>query len=95
MNLLYLIIALQLGDLLTTAIMLKRKGAYEGNRFMAALFAKIGVLPGLILVKSAVIVLLMWLAPVADTWALWVIAGISGAVLVNNLIVMRKVARWH
>jgi len=59
---LYLLIGLQVLDLLTTVIALRNPKLTEGNGLLKPLFERFGVLPTLIVVKLAFVGLLWWAA---------------------------------
>lgn len=55
MMLFYVLVALQIIDLVTTVIAVQRPGLVEGNRFVKFFMDKIGVLPTALIVKGAFI----------------------------------------
>lgn len=88
--LLYLVIVLQLADIVTTYLALTQGRGTEGNGLLARLFARFGVLPTLIAVKGAFVGLLLWAAPLVPVAVLGVVAAFYGWVVVNNLRVLFK-----
>ena len=78
----YLLIALQVADIVTTIIALRGQ-AHEANPLLARLMEKIGVVPALLLIKCAFITFLWYyqaLLPVELLWALcafyvWIVWG--------------------
>ena len=79
------LIALQLLDMLTTYIALHHPRAREVNPFMAKLFAAVGVLPGLLLVKGGFVAFLLWSAPLLPSEALYLLIALYVWVFINNL----------
>lgn len=86
--LLALMIALQLGDCVTTWMALRMPGHREGNPFMRALFGVVGVLPGLAIKFAAMVALGLWLFTFTDLTApiaLGVIDALTAWVVWNNV----------
>ena len=90
MNALYVVIVLQLLDILTTYLCLTKGNGYEANKLLAKLFDKVGLLPGLFLVKGAFIVLLWVTAPLVPIELLYVISAGYVWVVYNNLKVLNS-----
>jgi hypothetical protein len=88
MTLLYIIAALQVLDILTTYLCLTSGKGFEANKLLAKLFDKMGLLPGLLLVKGAFIALLWITAPLAPVEVLYVITAGYTWVVYNNLKVL-------
>lgn len=86
--LLILIVALQLADIATTYFALTRGKGVEANGILAKLFAKIGLLPGLVLIKGAFVALLWFAAPHAPVEVLYGVIVLYGWVCFNNLKVL-------
>jgi len=79
---------LNLLDMATTVKALKRPGAAEANPIMRKLMDRIGVVPALLLFKTALIAgLWYWPAPELAQWVLMVIYVV---IVINNLRVIRK-----
>ncbi|MDR0458648.1 MAG: DUF5658 family protein [Burkholderiaceae bacterium] len=86
---------LQAGDVISTWLVMSA-GGRELNRPMAALMAKIGVLPASILVKvvtfGVLALAVFWFLPGHPYWA-WVIAALDVVyigVLINNALAWRR-----
>ena len=87
-------VLLQIADIYTTNECLRTKKGREGNPAMAWLFARIGVLPGIIIPKL-IIVTLIGVAVALDEMPWWGLAGLCVtyvAVVVNNVLILRKAA---
>lgn len=56
----YLVVALQVADLVTTVIALRNPRLGESNSVLRWLFERLGVIPTLVIVKGAVIALLVF-----------------------------------
>jgi hypothetical protein len=52
---LYLLIALQAIDAISTIVLLQRPGFAEGNKILAKLFDKFGIVPTLVVIKGSFI----------------------------------------
>ena len=59
MILFYIVVALQIIDVVSTVILLNREGFREGNKVLKAIMDRIGVVPTLVIVKGAFIA---WIA---------------------------------
>ena len=59
MMLFYVLIALQIIDLVSTVLALNKPGLVEGNRWLKAVMDKVGVLPTLLIAKGGFIA---WIA---------------------------------
>ena len=89
----YLILALltlQAFDFITTYLCLTRGKGHEANPVMASIFAKMGVLPGLVIVKGALIALLYLYGSTLPALALYALAAGYGLVIINNLRVLKS-----
>lgn len=86
---LYLLIALQGLDLLTTVIALRNPKLTEGNGILKPLFDKLGVLPTLIVVKGVFIGLLFWAAPQVPVEVLYALIAGYCWVVYNNIKLIR------
>lgn len=84
MALFILIVLLNIADVYTTNRILRRGGS-ERNPLMAKVFSLIGVLPGLLLVKAA-IVLALW-------WA-FIHQGLQGPFFIGLLVLICAVYVW-
>ena len=87
---LYLLITLQVLDLLTTVVALRNPKLTEGNGILKPLFNKLGVVPTLIVVKGAFIGLLFWAAPQVPVEVLYVLAAGYCWVVFNNIKLIRN-----
>jgi hypothetical protein len=90
MNALYIVIVLQVLDILTTYLCLTKGKGYEANKLLAKLFDKVGLLPGLFLVKGAFITLMWVVAPLIPVETLYVISAGYVWVVYNNLKVLNR-----
>ena len=87
--LLYVFIALQLGDVWTTQHALRNiKGAVEANPVVKAAMDKLGVIGGLLAIKAPVIAL-FWFYPI-PTWALAVVVALYVYIVGNNARIILK-----
>jgi hypothetical protein len=87
---LYLLITLQVLDLLTTVIALRNPKLTEGNSILNPLMDKFGVLPTLIVVKGAFIGLLFWAAPQVPVEVLYLLCAWYCWVVYNNIKLIRN-----
>lgn len=83
----HLLAALVALDAITTWLVL-RNGGIERNPLLAAILARIGVIPGLLLTHGAVIAGVYLVA--FPAWLLWALIAIVGAVVANNARVILK-----
>lgn len=60
-ELLILFATMQVADIVTTYLVISRNKGYEANPIMRQFIVRLGVLPGLLLPKVAVIGLVVWL----------------------------------
>ncbi len=86
---LYLLIGLQVLDLLTTVIALRNPKLTEGNWLLKPLMDKVGVLPALLLLKGMFIALLLWAAPLVPIEILYVLTVFYCWVVYNNIKLIR------
>jgi hypothetical protein len=93
--LLIAIIILQLADIITTYRINSRPGGQELNPVLAALFRKVGLLPGLVLIKSLFVSFLWWTTPFLHASLLTLICGMYCWVVWHNLQVLRKQGGAH
>ena len=89
-HLVYLLIALQAADAFTTIYALERPGATESNGLMAKLFKAVGVVPGALLVKVAIVALICQTHTDVPDWLIAGLCALSALVVVNNLNAIRK-----
>lgn len=100
--LLTLIVALQIGDIVTTYLALTRAKGVEANGILARLMARFGVLPTLLVVKGLFVSGLVWATPLLPIVAFglavpWLPVALLGvvaagylAIIVNNVQVLCK-----
>ena len=69
---------LQVGDAYTTYIILTKYSGYEANKVLAVIFNKIGLVPGLILVKGAV---------VAASWYMYLMGALPLIIILTALYI--------
>lgn len=90
MNPLYILIILQLLDILTTYVSMADGKAHEANPWIANIMRKVGVLPALLLIKGPLIVG-FWLGrDYIHPYALWALCAVYAVVIINNFRVMTK-----
>jgi len=87
---LYLLIALQVLDLLTTVIALRNPKLTEGNGILKPLFDKYGTFEVLTAVKTIFILLLWWAAPLVPVEVLYVLCAGYCWVVFNNIKLIRN-----
>jgi len=87
---LYLLIALQVLDLLTTVVALRNPKLTEGNSILKPLMDKFGVLPTLVVIKGAFIGLLFWAAPLVPIEVLYIGCAFYCWVVFNNIKLIRN-----
>jgi hypothetical protein len=90
MNPLYLLIALQVLDLVTTVIALRNPKLTESNGVLKPLMDKFGVLPTLIVLKGAFIALLWWAAPLVPVEVLYLLTAGYCWIVINNVKLIRS-----
>jgi predicted CDP-diglyceride synthetase/phosphatidate cytidylyltransferase len=87
--LLYVFIALQLGDVWTTQYALRNiKGSSEANPVVKAAMDKLGIMGGLLAIKAPVIAL-FWFLPM-PLWALVVVVALYVYIVGNNARIILK-----
>ncbi len=92
MNALYLVfavVALQIGDFVTTALIL-RSGGTELNPVTARIYNTLGIIPGLCLVKGVVIALFVYYGESFPLPVLAAIVAMYAYVVVHNVNQIRK-----
>jgi len=87
---LYILITLQVLDLLTTVVALRNPKLTEGNSILKPLMDKFGVLPTLLVIKGAFIGLLFWAAPLVPVEVLYIGCAFYCWVVWNNLKLIRN-----
>ena len=90
MNILYILSALQVLDLLTTVIALRNPKLTEGNGVLKPMFDRFGVLPTLVAVKGAFIALLWWAAPLVPVELLYLLTAGYCWIVFNNIKLIRS-----
>lgn len=83
--LVYLLITLQVLDLLTTVVALRKPGLKEGNPYLRWLMDRIGVVPALLVVKGCLIVFLFWAVPLMHIGVVVALCVLYVVVVANNL----------
>lgn len=93
MSMAILFVVLQLADSYSTWYILTKKNGTEQNKLLAKIFAKIGVIPGLAIVKFIAIVMVMFVSASKETYVPWFI-GFSDLcyiyVVYHNIVQMKK-----
>ena len=87
---LYLLIALQVADAVSTYIALKDADATEGNGFLAAVMRKLGVVPGLIAVKAPFVAAVWYFQAYMPIEFIWLLCAGLSFVTAKNINVIRK-----
>jgi len=86
----YLLIALQVLDLITTVIALRNPRLTEANGLLKPLMDKFGVLLTLITVKGAFIGLIFWAAPLVKVELLYLLCAGYAWVVYSNIKLIRS-----
>lgn len=86
---LYLLIALQVADLVTTVLALRGK-AVKSNPIVKKVMDLIGVVPALLLLKGIVIALFIYYQDSLQVEIVWILCLVYVAVVINNIQVIRK-----
>jgi len=87
---LYLLITLQVLDLLTTVVALRNPKLTEGNSILKPLMDKFGVLPTLVVIKGAFIGLLFLAALLVPVEVLYLLCGGYCWIVFNNIKLIRN-----
>jgi len=87
---LYLLITLQVLDLLTTVVALRNPKLTEGNALLKGLFDRHGVFVVLLLIKGAFIGLLFWAEPLVPVAVLYLLCAGYCWVVFNNIKLIRN-----
>ena len=87
---LYLLITLQVLDLLTTVVALRNPKLTESNSILKPLMDKFGVLPTLVVIKGVFIGLLFWAAPLVPVEVLYLLCAFYCWVVFNNIKLIRN-----
>jgi len=87
---LYLLTLLQLADIWTTHKCLSRPNTVESNPLLNKLFATLGILPTLIIMKGSYLALIWWGAKYVPVELLYAIAAFYCWVVWNNLRILRS-----
>ncbi len=90
MTLIIVLIGLQLADIVTTWLALRGGAAREANPVVRWFIERLGLVPGLVAAKLALVAPVLAVAT-ASTTALWLGIALYAAVIVNNIIVLRRV----
>ena len=86
-----ILVVLQALDVATTAHGLRNSTGAEGNLVVAKAIKALGIIPGLVAVKAVLLGPIIYIAYTRNyTQALIVLSLIYTAVVINNLIVIRK-----
>jgi hypothetical protein len=89
MNPLYIFIALQVLDIISTVIALQDP-AHEANPVMKKIMDTLGVVPALVLVKCAVVGFLWYYQALIPAEVFWALSGFYVWIVFNNIKVIRK-----
>ena len=84
-----LLVVLNIADAVTTTMGIKR-GAKEHNPVMRVLMAKVGTLPALLGWKAAYLGAMFYFLPVIDPRALMVLCAFYAAVVIWNIVQLRR-----
>ena len=85
LTLFYILLALQLADIFTTAYLLSQPGYYETNRILAEAMDRFGLIPTLIISKGLVMAAITYFLPIIPVWFLVVFIVIYLGVFWNNI----------
>ena len=91
----WLLIILSVLDVLTTVYALRnRSNVVEGNKLMAALMGKLGIVPALVILKAVVLAPLFYFFPYeGNEYAYWAGVVVTAGIVLNNIYVIRKTAK--
>lgn len=89
MNPLYLLILLQVADIITTIIALNGP-AHEANPLLKKLMDAIGVVPALMLIKVIMLSFIGYYQAMLPVEVLWALCVFYVLIVVNNLNTIRK-----
>lgn len=89
MNPLYLLIALQVADIVTTIIALNGP-AHESNPILKKLMDKIGIVPALVLVKGGFIAFLLYFQTMLPQAVIWLLCAFYTYIIYHNVQTIRK-----
>ena len=94
-NIHWLLIILSVLDVLTTVYALRnRSNVVEGNKLMAALMGKLGIVPALVILKAVVLAPLFYFFPYeGNEYAYWAGVVVTAAIVLNNFYVIRRTKR--
>ena len=94
-NIHWLLIILSVLDVATTVYALRnRSNVSEGNKFMAALMGKLGIVPALVILKAVVLVPLFYFFPYEGyEHVYWAGVVVTLGIVLNNIYVIRKTAK--
>jgi len=84
LNFIYVLLALQALDLISTVIALRNPNVSEANPFLAPLFKQFGALPTLLVLKSAFAVFLYFQHALIPDQLIWIACAGYAWVVVNN-----------
>ena len=89
MNPLYLLILLQVADIITTIIAL-RGPAHESNPILKKIMDRIGVVPALLLVKGGFIAFLWYYQAMLPEPLLWLLCAGYVWIVAHNIFTIKK-----
>ena len=84
------LVALQIGDIYTTYVVLTKQNGVEINPIVRKVMSTMGILPGLLTMKSALLLFVYFMPPNAQIIVLWFGVVLYAVVVFNNFTVMRK-----
>ena len=87
-----IVVLLQLADAITTYKALTMPGTKEANGIMRSIFDKVGVLPGLLLVKGPLIALVVIFATYIHPGIFFAMSALYCVVVFNNIKIIRKLS---
>lgn len=90
MTALYVLIALQVLDVLTTMVALSNPKLREGNPILAKLFNTFGPAPVLVVTKVALLGVIWYLLPNIYIEAIWGLCAFYVWIVVNNIKKIRQ-----
>lgn len=92
-DLVRILLVLQVLDIISTVLALRRPGTVEANPLLAPLFKRFGALPTLLVVKSAVCALFWQYRTDLSMWLLLSLCAGYAYVVVNNFIIVLRAGK--
>jgi hypothetical protein len=86
----YLLIALQIADVISTLVALRNPKLREANKFLLRLFELFGQAPTLIGTKAIFIAFFWWAHPYVYEPVIWALCVFYAYIVVNNVRLIRE-----